>query len=356
MASLYRQKDSVYFWVKFRNPITNKIVRATTGFRFDDPDGRRKALQVVNEKTRQELETPKFSNTEVWQAWVPDFLKLRYQNSPLTLRRACDSWVPILAYFNEINIPTPKHVTYSIVAGYMPWRLNKSNGLRAVKHNTAVLEVKFLSVIMRESVRRGYCTANPCRELEVRRIPVKQKPEITPTMEAKISEALLKAPEWMQDHWIILMRQGCRMSEAAVPLSEIDEFRGTIRFRIKGGKYHTAPLHSDILPILYKARDRGQTTLVNLPKSPAKAWHTFFRRVGFEISVHSTRVTVITRLLRQGFSPALVAAYIGHTEEINVVYRRLTPVDARHLGAALANVCPLPLQGNGLPEIGYRSS
>ena len=348
MASVYTRKKSPYFWVKYRDPMSRELRYESTKFRVDEPEGRRKAKQVANDWTRRELEIPRVNPAELWQAWVPAYLEVRYQHSPLTLSRSKNAWDALLAYFQAKQIPSPRQVSYAVVSGFMPWRLatreeeragKKKNvalsGLRTVEHNTAVVEAKFLGVVMGEAVRRGYCVANPCRELEVRRIPAKEKEEIMPPDEDTIWRALETCPAWMRDHFTILMCQGCRLVEAAAPLHEINEFAGTIRFRIKGGRYHTAPLHPDLLRILYEAREAGRRVLVELPKSPAKTWHTFFKKLGLPFSVHCTRVTAITRMLRAGFTVAEVCAYVGHSEEVNKIYRRLKPADVKRLGAVL---------------------
>ncbi len=351
MASIYTRKKSPYFWLKYRDPMTGDRRYESTKFRVDEPDGRRKAKQLANERTRRELEIPRANPSELWQAWVPAYLETRYADSPKTALRAKNCWNALFAYLETCQVPSPRHVSYQIAAGFLPWRLSPKTGLRKVKHNTAVVEVKFFGVIMGEAVRRGFCVANPCRELQVRRVPAKQKLEIMAVDEDRIWKALETEPAWMRDHFTVLMCQGCRMSEAAVPLQDIDEFAGSIRFRIKGGKSHTAPLHPDLLPILYAAREAGRAMLVELPTWPAKLWYNFFRRedVALPISIHCTRVTAITRMLRAGFTPAQVCAYVGHSEEVNVIYRRLRPADVRALTAVLGASRRPPALGNGSP-------
>ena len=352
MASIYTRKKSPYFWVKYRDPMTGSIRYESTKFRQDEPEGRRKAKQIANEKTRRELEIPRVNASELWQAWVPAYMEQRYVNSPKTRLRAQNAWDALLAYLQFKEVPSPRQVTYQIAADFLKWRLatkpvvvkskiegkpdtvknEAASGLRLVKHNTAVVEVKFFGVIMGEAVRRGFCVSNPCRELEVRRVGAKQKLEIMPADEDLIWRELKKEPQWMRDHFTVVMCQGCRMSEAAVPLQDVDEFAGTIRFRIKGGKYHTAPLHPDVLPILYAAREAQRRVLVELPTWPAKLWFNFFKRLDLPYSLHCTRVTAITRMLRAGFTAVEVCAYVGHTEEVNVIYRRLRPADVRPIG------------------------
>ena len=143
----------------------------------------------------------------------------------------------------------------------------------------------------------------------------------------------------MQDCWTVAMRQGCRLSETATPLSNIDAIRREITFVGKGGRIHTAPLHSDLLPLVRRAKRERRARLVNLPNYAAKKWHQFFRRIGLRhLSFHSTRVTVVTRLARQGHAISLTKAYVGHASDtVHAIYQRLAPADVRHLGEALSS-------------------
>lgn len=338
MASVYTRPGSSFFWISYRDPLTRKIRRESTKFSVDAIDGRRHALAQAAFRTQGELESPRAADHELWQAWVPGFLEERYAASPLTLLRAKDAWVALYAYLRAQHVAAPRQLVYKLAAGYLGWRKDaKKSGLRSVHHNTAVLEAKFLSVVMRQAVRLGFAIGNPCREVELRRTPAKQKPEISPQDERLIEYALARkdVPQWMRDHWLVLMRLGCRSTEAFTPLHYIDDRFATIRLRIKGGGSHTAPLHKDLKPLVARARAARRGTLVEVQRYAPKQWHTFFKRLGLPYSIHCTRVTVITRLLRAGYTPAEVCAYIGHSEEINVLYRRLRPADVRHLGEAL---------------------
>src|SRR5437868_10637315 len=63
------------------------------------------------------------------------------------------------------------------------------------------------------------------------------------------------------------------------------------------------------------------TTLFrSLPKYAAKKWHQFFKRIGLpHLSFHCTRVTVVTRLARKGFTMTQTKAYVRseeHTSEL----------------------------------------
>jgi integrase len=118
----------------------------------------------------------------------------------------------------------------------------------------------------------------------------------------------------------------------------MSEIRGqTLMFKGKKDKLHAAPLHKRCLPLVERRRTEGAALLVDLPAMPSKAWHSFFKRLGLgHLSFHSTRVTVVSRLIRANVSPAVVMQYVGHASQtVNEIYRRHRPLDVAHLGALL---------------------
>jgi len=195
------------------------------------------------------------------------------------------------------------------------------------------------TAILQEAVRRGFIYANPCVRLGLKRTPPKQKAEITDEESAKIEEALKTRDPWMRDCWLVAMRQGCRLSETAVPLRNVDLEAKTISFDTKGSRVHTAPLHEDLVPLVKTARAAERDRLVDLPKYPAKKWHQFFKRIGLpHLSFHCTRVTVVTKLARSGASMSKAKAYVGHASDtVHRIYQRLMPVDVADLGSVLSS-------------------
>jgi integrase len=260
--------------------------------------------------------------------------------NPKTLARYTNAWSAIATYLDHINVISPLQITYQICRAYPAFRTDPPNKImRRRTFNTALTELKVFSAIMQEAVRRGYITANPCLRLGYRRTPPKQKPEITAEEQRTIEAALPNQDIWMQECWLVAMRQGCRVSETAVPLQNIDLRRGTISFIGKGNRLHTAPLHKDLVSLVRLAQRQKRTHLVALPKYAPKKWHQFFRRLGLpHLSFHCTRVTAITRLARDGYSMAQTKAYVGHASDtVHAIYQRLTAADVRHLGAALSS-------------------
>ena len=213
----------------------------------------------------------------------------------------------------------------------------KEYGWRTCTRNSAILELKVLGRIMTEAVRKGYIFANPCYHMGLRKDPAREKREITKEEERRIVEALKEAPEWMRDSFMIAMKQGCRLKEVQVPVERVDLEHDTIRFLGKGGRMHEAPLHRDVRPIAEKAMREGRSSLVKLPGNASKQWCQFFDDLGMpDLSFHCTRVTVVTRLARAGFSEGQCMQYVGHASElVHAIYRKLKARDVAQLGDVL---------------------
>jgi len=252
----------------------------------------------------------------------------------------------LTAFFLKFGIRSPRQITYEKACAFVPWRITggkDGKDIPPVSVNTAWERFMFLRVLMAEAVHRGFCEFNVTRDVKTKRQPSAQKNEITVEDEAIIEAKLKKKPEWMRESWLILMRQGCRVTETPVPMERVDTDAMTITFRIKGGRLHTASLHPDLLPLVAKARKQVRPTLIVPPKSFGCCWNVFFIRAALPYSIHCTRVTVITRLIRAGHPVAMVSNFVGHTQEVDRIYQKLKPADSLGLLQTLSSKA----QGSG---------
>lgn len=330
MASIYKKTRSPFWYVRYRDESTGLWKDRSTGIRLTDDDSKRKAKAAAFKLTCAESSDGRSRVAERWESWVFEYFDIRYGadvEKNLTRIRARAAWDAIGVYLAERGVRTARQLTYSVAAGYFEWRKAQTWGGRKICHNTAVTEIRFLSVAMREAVRRGFADANCVRDVETRRERGKQKDAFTTEQLRRIEMELRRdeVPEWMREHYLVLSRQGCRSSEAFVPMEKVDEKHMTLRLLLKGGQEYTAPLHPDLLPLVVKARSEKRSHLIVPVRYAPKQWHTFFHRIGMAASVHWLRVTVITRMLLQGYTTAQVCAWIGHSEEVQRVYRKIKP-------------------------------
>ncbi len=339
MASHFPRKDSPFYWIRYRKPDgewgskSSGIKRATKG-------GLRKVRTMCDQLTAREQEDKDSGNGALFSEWVLSWIDYNYDNEK-TAWRYRNAWTHLTAFFDLKGITHPNEVSYQLCHEYMRWRTDKDKadkeGRRACVWNTAITELRALGAIEQEAVRREYIMANPCARLKLGRRNTKEKREITSDEIELINEKLLKASEWMQDCWLVGIKQGCRLSEVQVPMKDIDEKAGVITFHVKGGKTHSAPLHPDLKPLIKKARKEERERLVTLPDNASKLFAQWFaRHIAEGISFHCVRVTVVTRLARAGHSEAQTMEYVGHCSDmVYSIYRKLRPADLKHLGDAL---------------------
>lgn len=365
-TSVYARQGSPKWYVSYWCRKRLKRVHEATPWRVDDPSGRKAAMRFAAAKSAEAAAFRGTLKHEVWGAWVEKYLENRYRASPKTHTRMGNAWDWLRVWLDHKEIAVPAALTYHHVIAYPEWRaLQKRNCGKSVCRNTALLELKVLSLIMREAIRRGFATANPCERLGMRRDAPKQKPEMTDAEIATIRAALLVREgaltidqRWMSVAFEIAVHQGCRLSETQVPLTAVTD--STIQFVAKGrnGRPHvfTTTLHPGLRGLMAELRAAGATTTCALPRMASKVWHDFFLEVGLgHLCFHCTRVTVITRLARAGVPIQQAMRFVGHASEaVHQIYQRLKTEDLSACVSALGSLsAPLPVSSDtgGRPRI-----
>jgi hypothetical protein len=106
-----------------------------------------------------------------WDAWVPGYIALRYTNSERTRERMEFAWRFLSLYLEENGVLGPQQVTRALCLNFIAWRRKKKHaqGFNGVCHNTALQDLKLLSVLLGEAVHRGIIQSNPCRDLGLKK-------------------------------------------------------------------------------------------------------------------------------------------------------------------------------------------
>jgi integrase len=338
-VSVFRRSGRAHWYVSYFDPLTGKRkCNVRTPYAVSDPQGYRKAVELANELSRAAMVAKSPGTSEDWAAWVEGFLRTRYRASPGTLSRARVAWGQWRAFLADRRIAVPRALSYNHVMDFIAWRSSqvKRVSKKVVSHNTALYDVRFMSIIMREAVRRGFATSNPCAQLGVKKDPARQKPEMTDEEVARIRSELQTRPEWMRTSFEIAIHQGCRLRETRVHRSDVDLERRVITFHAKGHNVFATQLHDSLVPLL-RSRFAKHEWSLEFPPMPSKKWHDFFKRVGLShLCFHCTRVTVVTRMARAGVPIQQAMAYVGHANElIHSIYRRLKPADLSSAVAAI---------------------
>lgn len=355
MASLYKQPKSPFWWIKFRAS-DGTVHRESTKLKVGIGQDTRKARELCAERTLAETRSAPTSVKEQWTHWVPSFLRTRYADKPGSRLRYQIAWKSLSFFLEENEITCPRQLNRTHCTEFMEWRQDpgKKKGIYKACHNTALLELKVLRLLMKEAVLRELAPFNPCLELGIARQPHREKPEYTDADIEQIRAAIPNEPEPLREFYRnsleISRYQGCRISETHLnPMQAVQietasagTIIGTITFLAKGGKAHIAPLHPKLLPLFQTLIADGRTETYVRPKSPSKMWWSLLTRMGMKKRLpgacfHSLRVTVATRLARtKGVSETKAMKFIGHASTtVHRSYQRLRPDDLSDCMTAL---------------------
>lgn len=371
MAHLYKRSSSgmasPFWWIKYRNG-KGVIVRESTGFLHGNGADTRRAQELEARKTLEERQTTTTNQSERWDAWVLQFIEDRYRNQPASKTRYGAAWRTLRMYLDEIEITMPRQLMYLHCTGYLAWRekSDKYNGKYNAGHNTAVLELKFLALVMKEAVRRGFAQGNPCRELELARVPTKKFPQYTDEDIQMIVDGIKREPKAKQaflwPSFLVAYYHGVRLVETNVnPKRDVRLFPktaaprvGTITFHQKGSKIRVKPLHPELLQLFQPLVKKQATETFPCPKSFAKEWFNFLHRCGMktikpEACFHSLRVTVQNRLRRAGIKKEIRKAYLSHDgkDDVNDLYDRVEEDELLVCHAPLNKTWKLKRQATG---------
>jgi site-specific recombinase XerC len=360
MAFIYKRKNSPFWWINYRNPVTGKRELKSTGCRIGSGPDKRRAEEIEAEKTLAERQAPAAAIGK-WDSWVTDFIK--EQVSGRTSERYLSAWRTLRMFLDETKIICPRDVTYQNCSTYLKWRADADhkNGKYNAGKNTAILEFKIFRWIMREAVKRGYCQGNPAREVVVKRAPRKIFPDLSDAKLKEIFDAIQTEPEpdrtQFKHSFAVALLHGVRLNETNVnPLQDVNltSEMPTIRFFQKGGRERIKPLHPQLFKFFKTLQDdKAKQTypMDTFPDGRLKwggRWTKFFVRHGIKSTepnacFHSLRVTVENVLREAGIPKEIREAYLSHehgNQDVNARYDRIKTREMR--------ICHEPLKRSWL--------
>ncbi len=349
--SVFTRKGRPVWYVKYVSTTTLDWVSEATAYRLDDPAGERKAVKYAEGLVQKFAKLGGVTKNEAWSAWVDNFLRNRYAgpDHALTLKAYLNSWSFCSTFLQANRIVAPFQLNYNHADAFITWRtgLKRQCG-KPISKNTALCNLRCLSLVMQEAVRRGYALANPLLRTGIKKVPAKEKVELLPSEVATIREAVAKKEahlpleqRWMTVSFEIAYYQGCRLKETQVLLSDVNETRGEITFHAKGHKTHPTALHPALKPLMAQLRAAGALAACSLPKMAAKEWWALRQELKLSHTCfHSTRVGVVSQLARAGVSEQQAMRFVGHSSRlVHQVYQKLRVED---LGACLTALSARP--------------
>jgi integrase len=325
MASLFKKPRSPFWYLRYKK--NGEWLKASTGLRHDDPNETAQARALRAEAEAAEL------NREVASSGSWDWVERHIAESnlsPKSVAKYRAQWRWLAMWLTERKLK-PAGVRYAHALDYLDWRIGrrKQSG-KAAGRNTAIQDVKLLSAILGEAVRRGMIAANPLVGMKLRKTTPKRKPEFEDREVEICREALKSSPAWMQRAFEIALCTGCRLRETRIPMRciDLDAKIPTITFPApKGGeaKAFSIPCPEALMPLFRELHAAGaEYTIDEFPFQPSRAWQHFFQGVGLgHLTFHSLRVTKVTRLRREGVPREEAMRLVNHSSElVHLIYDR----------------------------------
>jgi hypothetical protein len=183
MASLYKRSRSPFWWIKWRDE-RGKTQRESLGLRIGIGSETKRAREIRAQRTLEEARAAtsisRRGDKQDLVVWVPEWFRVRYSNSPLTLTKYQESWHAISAFFEDRKIKRAEQVRREDVISFVEWRQKpSSNSVRASSRNTALHDLKVLRAILYEAMRRGWANQNAAARLGLKADRSREKPEFS---------------------------------------------------------------------------------------------------------------------------------------------------------------------------------
>jgi len=336
MAYLRQHPRSPFWQLRKRDLDTGEWVEKSTGCRIDDAAETRKAQRAADKATAEEQQLgPATKKNPAFNAWVPGYIANHWQRAE-SKRRYATAWKALKLFLNGNDITYPRQVRYAHGDAYLRWRQATKIGNRRAGKNTALLEIKFLSQLVNEAIRREFCESNPIARLGIARTAPKVKPELSDAEIRTLHAAVLSQPDWMRVAFEIALYTGCRFSECEIPMENVDLESGTLRLRdakrsdTDPRKFFTVPIDDNLRPTLTRLKTDGAEVTCRLSRDKNGRMNYFFRQCGVNASFHSLRVTFVTRCHRAGLTQTEAMRLVNHSSSlIHRVYSRLNVEDVR---------------------------
>jgi site-specific recombinase XerD len=351
--TVYQRPGRKTFYVIYPDPNTGERVFKSSGIPLSDPQGRMKAYAFARQKSQSGIGARCARDHEQWDVWVPFFLRTRFAKSPKTLTSYIGAWKFLSAFLHEHEVKSARQLTYQHALDFAAWReakKKKASG-KFVSRNTTLHNIKVMSRIMREAVRRDFAPGNPWYKVtdDLPADAVPEKPEYTDEDVAKVRAELERRAQlgrpsdWMPIAFEIALAQGCRLSATEIPMHQIAFERWTIRFAEKGGQDFTVPVNPTIRPLLQRLRDEGRDVTCKLPRFASRIFSRVLKTAGLQApagmgnhTFHSTRVTVISRGARAGIPEQKMMRVVHHGSwAVHKRYTKLRAADVSDVYPAL---------------------
>jgi len=341
MAFLKKVPRSEKWYICYRDPQTGRRRQKATNFSQKNAADCRAAMRLRDKFSADEAIA--FSaHGDDFLAWVPQHIATHYTNEH-SRERYASAWERVSEWLATKKIRHPAEIRPRHGQEYMHWRIGTG-----ASHNTARLELKFLSYLMTDAALNEIIPANPLVSYKVGRVGVKEKPDLSDSDIRKTRRAFAAKEPWFSVAFEICLNIGCRFSESSIPKERINFRHLEITLSDSKRKPHdpkklfTVPIKKEFAAYLKKLPFPDGLTVPPLTSVMNQRFNEIMAKACGATS-HSCRVSFVSRCHRAGLSEIEAMRLVNHSRSIvHSIYSRLSPSDVR---PALARVKPPPPPG-----------
>lgn len=260
---------------------------------------------------------------------------LRSSASRIRMQSALKGFVNAFGRWNLEDI------TATAIQRWLDERLGTPLGSgRRLMPGTAVFEVRCLSGLMKEALKRGYLATNPCRGVTLPKVNNARVRFLSEEEEARLLSACSADLNPMV---LTALRTGLRKGELfSMRWEDVDLKNALLTVpRGKGGKRRYIPLVPEIVAVLKELpRSAGEVDSFVFPSTrTGRAWVDIgrsWRRVLADAGIqnfrfHDLRHTFASRLAQRGAPLTAIRELLGHSDlKMTMRYAHLGPGDLRN--------------------------
>lgn len=338
MANIFRREQSPAVWLRYK-AADGKWKAKSTGYLWSNLGDVRQAKLLARRQSEIEASRPDARDRGMrFDEWVLSWMIQKYgdaqTSTPDVYKRM---WRTVMKFLDASDIPTAALIKREHGGKYLEWR-TKSAG-----RNSAIGELKLLSMVVEEAKNRGYCSDNPLRRLGLK----KEKPaEKLIWSDDDIRKAAAHF-EREKSHWMLVafyfgLYQAARLRQSQLPLQAIHLEAGVISYPdnlVKGGEGFTQPIDSRFLPRLRQLMEASEgKTLCVVPWDASIRLRRSLDRAGLPgLCHHGLRATWITRAAGAGVPESQAMAFCHHeSREVHRVYKKLSSIGLAHVPALIS--------------------
>lgn len=348
MASTYTRPDSPFIFIRYKDP-SGKWRGRKTGFLKTKQRDIKDAEEMAADTTTEEKKRTPAGKSPIFSDWVVPWLEDRYRGrETTTLAVYLRHWKKLSRWLEARGLMDPRQLSYKHALEYRDFRkvpvVFKGKAKDAGTNNTILHELKFLSIVMQEAVRREFASGNPFMRLGLRKDKAKEKSPWSDEEIQTVAAAIGGQSHFIRATFLLGLYQAARLRQCAVPLSDIDLKGKRITYRrTKGDKPFTQPIDArcidPLTALIAERKSGGHTTLCDIPVLPSVEWRRFLDSLNLPHLVHhGLRVTWITRaaLSRGAVSQPEAKRFVNHgSTSVHELYQKLNAEDLAHVPAAM---------------------